>query len=338
MAVLAKRELHFRTTLQIAEITSYLAGFVLLGIPLALAGAGVWAVVVAQLCQTILLAAIAYLTVRHSVRPAWSATSAGFSTFGAKILFNNIVNWTISNIDTFFAGRLLGIASLGLYDRASSLLTTPATNLAATLQKVIFPAYSRAQNNSESIRRCHIASVGFITLLALPVYGCVALVPHSIIATLLGTKWAAAASLIVPIALAMPFQVATSMGGPMLSAAGRPGSELRAQLATAAFAGVVLIYRRPRFHRAAMAWGVLAVAVTRFIFVTSSALRVTGADWTMLLRSMRGGAILLLCTAIAVVFADQMAHGSLAVDILAGAGATFITISLPRRECSSAPR
>ncbi|HRJ80031.1 MAG TPA: oligosaccharide flippase family protein, partial [Planctomycetota bacterium] len=94
---LLKRELDYRA-LQLSLIASYFVGFLLVGIPLAVAGHGVWALVAAWMVQALLGAAIAYAQVRHPVAPLlWYAGASSQGRYGGLVLATNLVNWCLAN-------------------------------------------------------------------------------------------------------------------------------------------------------------------------------------------------------------------------------------------------
>src|SRR5262249_25076587 len=143
-------------------------------------------------------------------------------------------------LDTLFLGRFFDVVILGLYNRAYVLVSMPMNSVVNTVQQVTFSAYSRLQDDPQTVRRGYLAGVGFMTILMLPIFVCVALVPGTVIRGLLGNQWEAATPFLVPVALAMPFHAVMSTGGPMLWANDKVGREFFAQLLTAVVAIVLL--------------------------------------------------------------------------------------------------
>jgi O-antigen/teichoic acid export membrane protein len=327
---LLERQMNFKT-IQAARISSYVIGFLMLGIPLALFGFGVWSLIVAQLSQAGLFSTISYLQVRHEIKPLLSPPSNSLLGFGVKVLLLNIVNWTISNIDSLFVGRFFDVLTLGLYNRAMVLVMTPMHNIVITLQHVMFSTYSRAQHDLNTVRKVYLASVGFMSMVMFPLYGCVALVPGTIIHGLFGRDWNSATPLLVPLALAMPFHAVMAAAGPLLWATNRVEREFRAQFLTL-FILVIILLVVARISVTAMVWGVLAVSISRFFLVTHASLKTVTADWRSVLKAMRGGMLLIIPTGATVLFCDRLVpslHDSvflrLVLDAFVGA-ATLLTI------------
>jgi O-antigen/teichoic acid export membrane protein len=242
--------------------------------------------------------------VRHQITPLISGASSGIVDFGSKVFLTNIVNWVITNADSFFIGRFFDVVTLGIYNRAFHLVNAPMQNVVITLQRVAFSTYSRMQEDLQTIRQVYFASVGFMSVLMLPAYGCVALIPEAVIYGLFGHQWAAAVPLVVPLALAMPFHAAMALNGPMLWAGNRVEREFRAQAITAIVLFVVLLMTAT-ISTIAVAWGVLVITIFRFIVMTREALRTIDGSWNQVFRCVRGGLVVVIPAGTMVFFCDQ---------------------------------
>ena len=334
-ANLLKRNLAFGR-LQRAQVISYLAGYLALGMPLALRGYGVWSLIAAQLAQTFLLSAQLYLAVRHPLRPLLRLRYRELTSFGGKVVGVNLVNWTIANGDTAIVGRAFGAVSLGLYDRALILMTTPMNGIVATLQAVLFPTYARAQNQPERVRNAYLTSVAAVQLCLLPAFVLIATVPRTVIGGLYGSRWPAAVPLLVPLALARPFRALMSLAGPLLWGVGKVERELRVQIAVALLF-IPALLMAARGSLSAVAWTVFALLVLQSILITRAALNVASIAWRELLRLLRGPVLLAAGTAPLVwlvdhrVFLPMPPAMRLAVDALTGSALILaLLLSLPR--------
>ncbi|MBO0860660.1 MAG: oligosaccharide flippase family protein, partial [Chloracidobacterium sp.] len=105
---LLQRRLEYRNLL-IAELGSYAFGYVPVGISLALLGYGVWALVWANMIQTLLRTILFLYVAPHSMRPSFSATQARqLLGFGVGQSLFNLANYAAHNGDYFVVGRQLG--------------------------------------------------------------------------------------------------------------------------------------------------------------------------------------------------------------------------------------
>jgi PST family polysaccharide transporter len=339
-ASLLRRKLDLRSV-QVAQIASYLGAYLLIGVPLAFAGAGVWSLVAASIAQACASTAVLYSQVRHPLRPALSHPGPPLIGFGAKVLGSNLANYTISNFDAAVVGRVFGATDLGLYNRSMQLVSVPMNALTLNLLSVLLPAYARVQDDRETLRRTYLASLAVMGGICLPVFAALAAVSETVIVGLYGGLWASAAPVFVPLSLAMPLNALLALGGPVLTGTGRPGLELRVQL-VAATVMIVCLLVVSRLSLVAVAWAVLAVFILRFALITHATVRFVAASWRDVARVLLGPAALAVIASAGSLGADLLlrgaaipASGRLFVDGLAGAACMAAGFALLRRHLVS---
>ena len=301
---LLRRSLDHRRV-QICQVLSYLAGYLLLGIPLALGGAGVWALVVAQLCQSLLYSCSTYLSVRHPLLPSFRSEQTGMLAFGSKVMASNLTSWGISNLDSAIIGRILGVLDLGLYNRSMNLVAAPMNAAVSSLQGVLFPLYSRLQGQTDQIRRTYLAVICLLSLVLVPMFAAVAAIPETLVLGIYGSSWRAAAVIITPLALAMPVNAILAMSGPLMMGQARAGLEAGAQLL-----GVLVMVAAVSFFAgyslSAVAWAVLAVYCLRAVLVTRLALGLIGTPAGAILRALAGSVTLGIIAAVVAWLLDSL--------------------------------
>ncbi|MBW4028843.1 MAG: lipopolysaccharide biosynthesis protein [Acidobacteria bacterium] len=295
---LLRRKLAFRT-LQIAEVSSYLLGYLLVGVPLAFAGAGVWSLVAAQMTQSTINAALLYFHVRHSIYPTFDRSGRHLLRFGVKVTLTNIVNYGISNTDTFVVGHWFGSTSLGFYNRAFNLPGAPADGVVNSLQGVLFASCSRAEGRLGSLRRAYLACLAAIAFIVLPPFWAVAAAPATVMVGLYGERWRSAAPLLRPLALALSLHALMAMAGPILSAVNLVEREVYAQL-RALVVTLAIFWIAVRFSVHALAWGVLVAYLCRFLLATYPTLRVLQLQWNDVLRVLAGPVLVAILSAVSV--------------------------------------
>jgi O-antigen/teichoic acid export membrane protein len=283
-ANLLRRELNFKVV-QMAQVSSYLIAYLGLGIPLAIAGAGVWSLVAAALAQAVLVSTMLFAMRPHAVAPLLSQPGRGLLGFGSTVMGSNIANFTINNIDTAIIGRAFGAVDLGLYSRALQLVSTPMNAVLSNLSAVLFPAYSRAQANTASVRKTYFASLTLVGLLCLPVFTAIAVVPETVIIGLYGSRWSAAVPLLAPLSLGIAVTGLLALSGPLLMGVGRPGVEFRAQ-ALSAVVTVLALILAAAYSLVVLAWTLFGVFLIRFYLVTRNALQATTGTWSDVLRAL----------------------------------------------------
>lgn len=295
-AALLRRDLDHKKV-QLIQVGTYLFAYMLLGLPLAYAGYGVWALVIAQLAQTASNTMAVYLSVRHPLRPALRADQPGLFRFGTKVLSSNLTSWGISNIDSVIIGRQLGVIELGLYNRSMNLLASPMNAAVTTLQGVLLPLYSRLQHRTEAVRDTYLASLCLMSIVLAPVFTSVAVMPETTVLAVYGLAWINAAALIAPLALAMPVNAALALSGPMMQGLGRAGLEATSQ-GVGFVVLVVAVIVAASYSLAAVAWVVLAVYCLRAWLVMRLSSSMMSIPASAILRALAGPMVLAILAAL----------------------------------------
>lgn len=286
---LLKRELAFKA-IQGSQIVSYLFGFLLVGVGSALLGAGVWSLVAAWFAQTLSAAIILIAIKRHAMKPLFRSRDKVLRGFGVQVLFTNIANWVIENVDNLLVGKIFGPAALGLYSVSYNLVRTPTNHLVVTLQTVLFPASARAQDNQKNLQRAYLTVVAGVALIAIPVFAGIASVSGTVVDALFGNKWIDAAPILLPLALAMIFHALMAVAGPVLWGKGAAGAELKVQFGVA-LALVAALLVAARYSMVVMAWAVCAVYAMRLVGLTAALMRHIHLPLLVLLRALSGGVL-----------------------------------------------
>lgn len=326
-ASILKRQLRFRQ-LQTAQIASYLFGYLGLGLPLAYLGFGVWALVLAQLGQAVVSTVLLFRAAPHPVSPSVKCGDrAAIFSFGANVVGTNVVNWAILNLDNTFIGGMLGTVPLGLYSRAYNLASTPFA-LVCGLQQVLFPMSSRMQDDVGALRRIYLGSTALVATCMLPLMAVVGATAPTVIIGLYGPKWADAALLLRPLAVAMPLYALVGIPGPLLCGMGKVQYELRAQGMTAVVAIAAYIIAA-RHSASAVAWAVVLVYIVRLALVTRYAVRLFEVRWAELLATLRGPLLLGAVTAILTYLGDSaLGHAGLPMPVRLLGVAVFAAASV----------
>ena len=299
-SALLRRNLDFRR-LQLAQIVSYLFGFVVLGLPLAFYGLGVWSLVVAQLSQALFCTLLTYGMIRHPIMPNLRSEDHSFLHFGLKVTATNLSNWGLACLDSVVLGRVFGTIQLGLYNRAFSLVGMPTYNIVSSLQSVLLSASARVQDDKERLRQTYLGALGIIGFICLPMFFVVAVIPETVITGVYGNKWLAAVTLLTPLALAMPCSALMGLGGPLMTGMGKVGYEMRIQF-TSLILFVPLLWWASGYSIETVAWSVFVSYALRFVLVTHVTLGLLQASWRSVVDVLTGPVVLAtICAALVFV-------------------------------------
>lgn len=302
-SALLRRDLDFRRG-QLAQIISYVVGYVVLGLPLAFYGLGVWSLVVANLSQVVLGTTIVYGMTRHPVTPCFSTDGNGLLHFGLKVTATNLSNWGLACSDSVVLGRSFGVTQLGLYNRAFSLVAMPTYNIVSSLQGVLFSTTARMQGDTMRLRNTYLSAIGVMGFICLPMFGVVALIPETMILGVYGSKWHAAVALLTPLALAMPFSALMGLAGPLMTGMGKAEREMYVQFVSLVlFVGA--LWWASGYSIQAVAWTVFLTYVLRFFLMTHVALNLLNGSWRDVMEVLRGPTILAMISAVASFGVDS---------------------------------
>jgi O-antigen/teichoic acid export membrane protein len=84
---------------------------------------------------------------RHSLCPQYGRPEARvLAGFGAGMSLTYVFNYFATQGDYFVVGRVLGLAPLGFYARACSLMTMPTNTFVQGPSSMLFPAASRVRD------------------------------------------------------------------------------------------------------------------------------------------------------------------------------------------------
>jgi lipopolysaccharide exporter len=218
---LLRREFRFRL-LGVAEILGYIIGYGVVGVSVALSGAGVWSLVCAALTQSGIVGVIAFGATRHEVKPLFSGRDGRkLMAFGGKVSIIEFLEFLSANLDTLVIGQTMGARSLGLYNRAYMLVNLPMYYLSTSLSRVLFPSFSRVQNEKERIDRFFRAGMLLMSALLFPLCFGIAGGARELVLTILGSQWNESIPILQVLALSTPFMLLIHIETLLLDAVGQ---------------------------------------------------------------------------------------------------------------------
>lgn len=299
-----RRNLDF-ASIQLAQVSSYLVGFGLVGVTCAWLGFGAWSLVAAWVSQAIVASSIQYIKAPHPITPLMSRSATLESALGLRTTFANLCNLSVEYIDNFMIGRAYGAASLGAYSVAYNLLRTPLNHIVFSLQQVIYSFVARARDDHETVGKSYLAMVWAVTLVIAPTFMGVGFLASTVVEALYGNAWHEAAHVLLPLALAMPLQSLQAVGGPILHARDRVQTEIRISISSALLM-VTILAAAAQFSLVAMAWGVWAVYLVRASWVTYEVSRLLGLPFLGSFKMLWGGLVVGTLTSLSLFLANDL--------------------------------
>lgn len=194
----------------------------------ALAGLGVWTLVIAAGILWYVQAIGLAIAARLWIRPRFRLRGAGAAArFGGAMMLVQLFWFVQTQADIFIGGRMLDAHRLGLYTTALFLTQMLATKFVPPLNEVAFAAYARIQGDSGLRQAAFVKTVRLVMLVALPFYFGLAVTAEPFVLTILGDKWREAVPLVPLLACAMPLLTLQILFAPATNAIGRPSLAVR---------------------------------------------------------------------------------------------------------------
>ena len=292
---LLERELRFRWLANL-EVASFAIGYGGVGIVTALLGWGAWALVAANLGESIVKTGVLLVARRPPRRLFIERRALGeLLHFGGGFTIGRYFNYLALQGDNLVVGRWLGPLALGLYGRAYQLMANPAALFGDVLDKVLFPTMARVQDDRTRLRDTYRRGVTVIALIMLPASVAAYVLAPELIRIALGPMWSGVVTPFRFLAIGMLFRTSYKMSDAVARATGDVYRRaLRQVLYAALVIGGAMVGQR---------WGVagVALAVTlalaaNFVVMAQLSLRVTGLTWADFVAAHRAPAMLALAT------------------------------------------
>ena len=187
------KRIDFKTQTKITLVSTVVS--VIVGIGMAIAGLGVWALVAQQLTTQAISTILLYIYNRWLPRFRFSTESFHeLFGFGWKMMVSALIDSIWKELYQVIVGKFYSPATLGQYTRARHYAKLFSSNLTTVVERVTYPVLSSIQDDKErmvSAYRRIIRTSMFITAVALFSLGAVS---EPLIYCMIGPKWHDAAT------------------------------------------------------------------------------------------------------------------------------------------------
>ena len=166
--------------------------------------------------------------------------------FGLQMLAVSGIASASQRLSEIMLGRLLGLANLGLYNRASGLNGLIWNNIHTVVGRVVLVDFAGLHRQGASLRERYKQTVAIVTAILWPAFAGLAVVAEPFIVIIYGEKWAPAVVPFVYLAIASMILVAITMTWELFTATGQLRTQtriefIRAIMSFALFVGGCLI-------------------------------------------------------------------------------------------------
>jgi teichuronic acid exporter len=252
-AAMMVRALQFKKQAAVAVTSTVVSGTV--GIGMACAGYGVWALVAQQGANSV--ARVAMLWWLNPWRPSLSFSISSLRQlfgFGSGMMFAVLLNTVFENLYSLVIGRLFSAVTLGFYNRAQNLQNNASQLLGTVANRVTFPIFAQLQDDRVRLKKALAKGLKTLALIQFPLMIGLSALARPIILIVLGHKWQECIPYFQALCLAGVLYPMHLLNLNVLTGLGRSGLVLRLEMIKRALI-VVNILATVHWGVIGMVWG-----------------------------------------------------------------------------------
>jgi O-antigen/teichoic acid export membrane protein len=186
---LLRKAMAFKKQFTVSIISVFISG--ICGILAAYNGLGVWSLVIQTLSNSISQATLLWIINKWRPTRQFSLNSLKtMYSFGSKLLIAGLIETIFKNIYQTFIGKNYSAQALGYYSRATTMESAASVATSMALGQVIFPAFSPYQDDDETLRKVHSATIKMSMFLHVPLMIGLIAIAEPLFIFLLTDKWA----------------------------------------------------------------------------------------------------------------------------------------------------
>lgn len=160
------------------------------GIWLAIAGYGAWAIVWQSITLAVIKSAILWLTSHWKPKAVFSGESLrGIFKVGSGVMLTSFLNTVFLNIYSFFIGNRVGLRQLGYFTQADKWSKMGSASLSQILTSSFLAPLSAVQDDRERFNRLVVKMNRFTAYILFPSFILLIVMAEPIFHLLFGTKW-----------------------------------------------------------------------------------------------------------------------------------------------------
>lgn len=161
-----------------------------LGIALAYAGFGVWAIVAQQLSNTTIDTLILWLTVKWRPKRMFSwERLKGLLSFGWKMLVSSLLESVYTNIRSLIIGKMYSSSDLAFYNQGKQFPNVIVTNINTSIDSVLLPTMAGVQDDKKKVKAMARRSIKTSTYIMAPLMMGLAFCAKPVVSLVLTDKW-----------------------------------------------------------------------------------------------------------------------------------------------------
>lgn len=243
-------------------------GAAIVGISMAYAGLGVWALVAQQLFNLFIDTVILWIVVKWRPKKVFSFQRLkGLLSYGWKLLAVSLINNLYNQGRQLAIGKVYTPADLALYNKGRQFPDLFVANINTSIDSVLLPAMSKEQDNVEHVKAMTRRSIRITSYILAPFMVGLALVSKPLTIILLTEKWIECVPFMQVFCVAFLIRPISSANLNAMKAMGRSDLFLKIDIIKIII-GIILLILTVQYGALAVAYGYLAsVIIGMFINV-----------------------------------------------------------------------
>lgn len=293
-----------------------------IGIGLAKAGYGVWALVAQQLSNATVDTVILWITVRWRPRKNFSwERLKGLLSFGWKLLVSSLLDTCYNNLRNLIIGKMYSPSDLAFYNQGDKFPKLIVTNINTSIDSVLLPTMSSAQDDRERVKNMTRRAIKTSTYVMSPLMMGLAFCATPIVKLVLTDKWLPCVPFLRIFCITYMFWPVHTANLNAINAMGRSDWFLRLEIIKKIM-GMAILLSTMWFGVMAMAYSLLLSSVLSQIINSWPNRKLLGYGYLEQVRDFAPGILLAVAMGICVYLIGYISLPTivtLGIQILAGA-------------------
>jgi len=309
-----------------------MAGSGSIAIILALNGFGFWSLV----CQQIANKVIIYIIVSWASgwKPKFEFSKAALEElfgFSLYVFLTRLLQYAAMRVDKLITGKYLGASSVGLIDKAQSMMLFPLQNISHTISGVMFPALSSLNGDLPRVRNVYLKCIEAVAFLTFPMMAGMFVVSEAFILGVLGEHWSDLVPIFQVFCLAGVINSVATITGAVYLSQGESKLQFRVNLITRPLV-IVCVIVGFAWGITGVVWGIVVAAWISGIYTMMTAWALINLSWRVVVKVLLPIIGLTFAMSSVVYLAGHLASSygfivALIVQILTGA-IVYLILSL----------
>jgi len=233
----------------------------IVGVLMAYAGFGVWALVGQQLTNQFIVTVILWFTVKWRPKLIFSMERIKILfSFGWKLLVSSLLDTLYTNLRSLFIGKMFSPAILGFYNRGEQFPNLIVSNINGSIQSVMLPTLASHQDNKQRVKEIVRRSIVTSSFIIFPMMVGLAVIAEPLVKIILTERWLPAVPFLQIFCASYALWPIHTANLQAINALGRSDIFLKLEIAKKIL-GLIILFISIPFGVHAIALGVLVVGI-----------------------------------------------------------------------------